>query len=99
MRKSYFGLGVLLGVAVGAAAGVLLAPRSGKETREKLKHFKDDHREWIDNTKETSERLISKTKASIEELLARLNGYVERPNGRKENMARQMAEEHSHGAA
>jgi gas vesicle protein len=100
MRKSYFGLGVVVGLAAGAVAALLLAPRSGKETREKLRQFKDKHPEWIENTKETSDRLISKTKASIEELLSRLNSFIDRPNGSKaRNAVAQMAEEHSHEAA
>lgn len=32
-----FGIGLILGIAVGAALGFLLAPRSGKETREMVK--------------------------------------------------------------
>lgn len=46
-------LGVLLGFAAGAAVGVLLAPRSGKETREILRkkgeHFKDELDELLDS--------------------------------------------------
>lgn len=36
-KKGKFGLGLLLGAAVGAVAGILTAPKSGKETREDLK--------------------------------------------------------------
>ena len=32
-----FGIGLILGIAVGAALGFLFAPRSGKETREMVK--------------------------------------------------------------
>ena len=32
-----FGIGLILGIAVGAAIGFLFAPRSGKETRDILK--------------------------------------------------------------
>jgi gas vesicle protein len=34
---SRFGIGLILGLAIGAALGFLFAPRSGKETRELLK--------------------------------------------------------------
>ena len=34
---SGFGIGLILGIAVGAALGFLFAPRSGKETRDLLK--------------------------------------------------------------
>ena len=37
-KKGKFGLGLLLGAAVGAVAGILTAPKSGKETREDLKN-------------------------------------------------------------
>jgi gas vesicle protein len=32
-----FGIGLILGIAVGAALGFLFAPRSGKETRDMVK--------------------------------------------------------------
>ena len=32
-----FGIGLILGIAVGAALGFIFAPRSGKETREMVK--------------------------------------------------------------
>ena len=39
-------LGLIVGVAAGAVAGLLIAPSSGKETREKIKesaaNFKDE---------------------------------------------------------
>jgi gas vesicle protein len=34
---SRFGIGLILGLAIGAALGFLFAPRSGKETRDMLK--------------------------------------------------------------
>jgi gas vesicle protein len=34
---SGFGIGLILGIAAGAALGFLFAPRSGKETREMVK--------------------------------------------------------------
>lgn len=39
MSDGDFFKGLIFGVAVGAAAGVLLAPKSGEETREDLKKF------------------------------------------------------------
>jgi gas vesicle protein len=32
-----FGLGILMGVALGAAIGILYAPRTGRETRELIR--------------------------------------------------------------
>jgi gas vesicle protein len=37
-----FGIGLILGLAVGAALGFLFAPRSGKETRGLVKDKADD---------------------------------------------------------
>jgi gas vesicle protein len=49
-------LGFIAGAAVGAALGVLFAPRSGKETRERIIRkagdAKDDVEEFIDHARE-----------------------------------------------
>ncbi len=37
-----FGVGILVGVAVGTIIGFLLAPRSGRETRDIVKNKADD---------------------------------------------------------
>jgi gas vesicle protein len=52
----YFLAGVGLGALVGAAAGLLLAPKSGVETREELGHkfeeLKNKVTEWTKHRKE-----------------------------------------------
>ncbi len=51
--RSYGIFGFLAGAAVGATLGILFAPRSGKETRERIakrvNHAKDDLDELIEN--------------------------------------------------
>ena len=42
-----FGIGLILGIAVGAALGFLFAPRSGKETREMVKDKAADVSETV----------------------------------------------------
>jgi len=44
---SRFGIGLILGLAVGVALGFLFAPRSGKETRELLKDKAADVSETV----------------------------------------------------
>jgi len=48
--KDFIG-GALLGVIIGAAVGLLLAPQSGEETREAIREYSD---EMGDKAKETS---------------------------------------------
>ncbi|MFN6115994.1 MAG: YtxH domain-containing protein [Flavobacteriales bacterium] len=54
-ERNYGILGFLAGAAIGAAIGVLLAPRSGKETRERMagkaKDAKDDLEDMIDQAR------------------------------------------------
>ncbi len=96
MRKDNFGLGLIIGVIAGVVAALLLAPQSGKETRQTIRRWKEEHEDLIDGTVESSERLIAKTKHSIEALLHKLNSYLD-PNGHKTPQSR-PAEEHSHVA-
>lgn len=42
MSKGKIALGVLVGVAAGAALGILFAPEKGAETRKKIGKKKDD---------------------------------------------------------
>jgi gas vesicle protein len=44
--KSFFS-GLLFGLTAGAVAGILLAPKSGKETREDIKKFAEDMGEKV----------------------------------------------------
>lgn len=54
-----FFLGVVLGAAVGVIAGILTAPKSGKETRQDLK---EHGKKALDETKKTSVKLYQGTK-------------------------------------
>ena len=56
-------VGVAIGALAGAAAGVLLAPKSGKETREDIKKFAKD-------TKEKGLELFEQAKAEVNKKIA-----------------------------
>ncbi|MEI7941557.1 MAG: YtxH domain-containing protein [Candidatus Riflemargulisbacteria bacterium] len=63
------GLYFLIGALSGAVVALLLAPKSGKETREIIKKTIEDNKEVLERTKETAEDLIEKTKSQIEYMI------------------------------
>ena len=72
-----FGIGLLLGVVAGVAAGVLLAPKPGSEVREDLiliadKYTKDAFCD-INCTKTASTVLINKIRLTIEKQISRIH--------------------------
>jgi gas vesicle protein len=67
-------LSFLVGALTGAAAAVLLAPRSGRETREILG---ERWREAEARGRRMSEQAVEKSKAALDEA----SGYVDRQKG------------------
>jgi len=63
MKTSDFLKGVLIGGLIGAAAGILFAPKSGKETREDIARKTD---EIIKKAKEEYEVALEKSKNAYE---------------------------------
>ena len=63
---------LLIGLGVGAAAGMLLAPKSGKQLRKDLRSSYDDAldtiADWTDEAKERFEEAIEKGADFTEEL-------------------------------
>lgn len=52
--------GMLFGVMAGAVAGILLAPKSGKETREDIKRLAEDFEEKAVDVYEDTRKIVMK---------------------------------------
>lgn len=72
-KKGKFGLGLLLGAAVGAVAGILTAPKSGKETREDLKQ---KGKEIADAAKTKGEKVAKNTGEFVEGAKEKLDDFT-----------------------
>jgi gas vesicle protein len=67
-RRDFAG-GLLLGVLVGAALGVLFAPAAGNETRERLRRESDQLRE---RAREHAERVAEQARRTADEVVSRV---------------------------
>lgn len=74
-------LAFLLGAVVGAAAGILYAPKSGKETRDKLKDLAGDLSGKLENIggeiKHKAENAISEGKEKVAVQKQRIEAAIE----------------------
>lgn len=66
MNKN-FTIGIVTGAVIGALAGVLMAPKSGKDTREDIKKFVED----------TKNKVAEKASAAIDLTRAQYNRIVD----------------------
>lgn len=69
--------GLLFGTAVGITAGILLAPKSGQETREDIKKFAMDTADDAERIYRKAKRDLRKKIADVKEVGANIdvNGY------------------------
>lgn len=88
--------GLIIGGLIGAALGILYAPKSGKETREDIARRTDD---FINKAKEEYEKTIAKSKEAYEsaicrwkELEASAKGKMEEAEGKVNELAQQTME-------
>jgi len=69
-NKAYIAVGTSIGVLAGATAGILLAPKSGKQTRNDIKHGA----EWsVEKTRKAARKTVDFVKeeaASINKTIA-----------------------------
>lgn len=75
MKKSYFLEGFILGAIAGIVGGVLFAPSSGSETRQKIKKLKND---MTENPKEKAEEMMAKTREAIENGLQNIGKMIKK---------------------
>jgi gas vesicle protein len=75
----FFG-GLIVGTAIGAAVGILFAPRSGKETRQDLKRSAEElpklAEELGSNMQYQADRLTEQAQRTIDEALVRLQEAI-----------------------
>jgi gas vesicle protein len=74
-------LAFLLGAAVGVAAGLLLAPRSGKETRRRVQRWVDDLEDRGADLLEEGKELLEEGKDAVQAKAKKLKGVID--SGRK----------------
>jgi gas vesicle protein len=66
-------LGIITGVAIGGALGILFAPKAGKETREELSLRAQELAEQASETKSNLTAKLSEVSAQEQE---RIKGYI-----------------------
>ncbi len=72
-NKGDFLAGVVIGAVMGAVAGILFAPASGKETRERIAEKGREVKEQaVDTAKDTKEEIASASKELIAKLKDKL---------------------------
>ncbi|MCA9301511.1 YtxH domain-containing protein [Candidatus Nomurabacteria bacterium] len=93
MAKRRFGLGIIIGAIAGVVAGLLTAPKSGKETRDDIKNkamdvkgvaerrLKDAHKELCelsDEAKKKTVKLQGKASKELEELISKADALKDK---------------------
>ncbi len=80
-NKGDFWGGVLFGAALGVMGGLLLAPRSGKETRRLLQNTLDSlpnaSEDTVDRFQVQANRFLEQARGRVEETLGRLQEAIE----------------------
>ena len=81
MSKGKFALGALIGAAAGMIAGILTAPKSGKETRADIKakaeELKSDADKKLKDVKKSGEKIVRDGKHMAEDYMGRARRAVD----------------------
>lgn len=97
MSVSRFLAGFIVGGAIGAVAGVLLAPRSGEETRKILKDTADDMARRADETakqiKVKADDAVSDLQKKGDEIKEKLQDLIAKQKEAKENSSESNEEQ------
>lgn len=65
--------GLFIGAIAGAAAGILLAPKSGKETQEDIKKLAEEYKDKAVDMYTATKRMMEKKLANVKKLGAKLD--------------------------
>ena len=80
--------GFAIGAAIGAIAGILLAPKSGEETREQLGQMASDMSKKTDETvqdiKRKADNLITDAQEKSEEIMSKLQDMLNKQKDTQE---------------
>lgn len=89
LKKAKIAGVTILGASAGAVAGILLAPKSGKETRndilEKTKEVKKDLTEKASDIKENISERVTSRKSDIHEAKEKISEYLSKKRKEKNN--------------
>lgn len=85
-------LGTLIGAAVGFAAGILLAPASGKETRDTLGKKADEAKDAINDVAHKAMASLKEVKESAERSLRGEAALVEKEANKLKNEVKSKIE-------
>lgn len=78
MSKAKVGLGVIIGAAAGVVAGILTAPKSGKETRADIKAKAKDVKSKANAKATEAKAKATEVKEAVKDKAVDLKGRTER---------------------
>ena len=77
-------IGTAVGLLLGAAAGILLAPKSGKETRQDIKKAAESGLEHVNQAAKTTAKFVKREVAEVKEKVNAIKANKKHP---KETLA------------